>query len=101
MTGTNEPSKVGGDLKATGGAIKEKVGHTIGNERMEASGTEKRFEGNAEHDTAQAKQYAEGASDSLLGGLKKQAGKLFGDHQMEGEGAVRQAKGDAKKEINS
>jgi hypothetical protein len=36
--------------------------------RMQASGAEKRFEGNAEHDTAQAKQYAEGASDSLLGG---------------------------------
>lgn len=36
--------------------------------RMEASGAEKRFEGNAEHDAAQAKQYAEGATDSFLGG---------------------------------
>lgn len=36
--------------------------------RMQASGAEKRFEGNAEHDAAQAKQYAEGATDSLLGG---------------------------------
>jgi uncharacterized protein YjbJ (UPF0337 family) len=101
MTGTNEPSKLGGDIKAAQGAVKEKIGHLIGHERMEASGAAKRAEGNIEHDAAQTKQYAEGASDGVLGGIKKNAGKILGNHTMEAEGASREAKGDVKKAINS
>lgn len=101
MTGSGEPSKLGGNVKAAGGNIKEQVGHAIGNERMEGSGAAKRAEGNVEHDTAQAKQYTEGAADGIIGGIKKQAGKLFGDNTMQGEGAAREAKGDAKKAANS
>jgi uncharacterized protein YjbJ (UPF0337 family) len=35
---------------------------------MEGSGAAKRAEGNVEHDTAQAKQYTEGAADGIIGG---------------------------------
>ncbi len=37
--------------------------------RMEGSGAAKRAEGNVEHDTAQAKQYTEGAADGIIGGI--------------------------------
>jgi hypothetical protein len=44
---------------------------------MEAGGIAKRTEGNVEHDAAQAKQYAEGAADGLLGGEPQRSYSIF------------------------
>ncbi|KAK9814105.1 hypothetical protein WJX72_000742 [[Myrmecia] bisecta] len=97
---TGEPSKTSGNIKKATGAVKENVGSAIGNEQMQAEGGAKRAEGHGEVKTAQAKGYAEGAGDSLLGGLKNTAGKVLGNDQMRAEGKGRELKGDAKKAAN-
>lgn len=43
-------------------------------------------EGQAEHDTAQAKGWVEGATDSLVGNVKNLAGKALGDKELEAKG---------------
>jgi len=49
----------------------------------------------------QAKGYAEGASDSLIGGIKKNVGSLFGNTETETKGRVQETKGNAGKAANS
>jgi uncharacterized protein YjbJ (UPF0337 family) len=95
------PSKTDGNIKATGGAIKQNVGGFFGNDQMEAEGKAKRAEGNTEHDAAQAKQYGEGAVDSAVGSVKNFVGNLMGNDQMQAEGKMKETKGDAKKAANS
>lgn len=42
--------------------------------------------GQAEHDTAQAKGWVEGATDSVVGNAKNLAGKALGDKELEAKG---------------
>jgi uncharacterized protein YjbJ (UPF0337 family) len=93
----SEPSKISGNVKQTTGAVKENLGKVIGSDRMQAEGAAKRAEGKTEHEAAAAKQYGEGAADSMMGGLKHGVGKVLGNEQMQAEGKAREAKGDVKK----
>lgn len=49
----------------------------------------KRAEGNAEHAVAEAKGYADGVGDKVVGGIKNTAGGIIGEHSMETEGKAR------------
>lgn len=51
--------------------------------------------GQAEHDTAQAKGWVEGASDSVVGNVKNVAGKVLGDKELEAKGYA-QATGESR-----
>jgi uncharacterized protein YjbJ (UPF0337 family) len=96
-----EPSKTEGNIKATEGAIRENLGSFLGNNDQQAKGAAKRAEGNAEHDTAQAKGWLEGVKDSTMGQVKDTIGSLTGNNQQQAEGKAQQTKGDAKKAANS
>eukprot|EP00891_Asterochloris_glomerata_P002230 jgi/Astpho2/2230/Aster-03212 len=77
------PSKISGDAKWATGVVKENVGHVLGNEQMKADGTKQKTEGDAEYKAAQAKGYAEGAKDDLVGGVKKNVAKVTGNDESE------------------
>jgi len=57
--------------------------------------------GQAEHDTAQAKGWVEGATDSVIGNVKNVYGKVVGDKETEASGYAQATGGDAKKAANS
>lgn len=54
------------------------------------AGAAKRAEGNAEHDAAAAKGYAEGVGDKVMGTVKNTVGSVIGDKSMEAEGKARE-----------
>lgn len=97
---TNSPSKTSGNMSAAAGAIKENVGHALGNKSMEADGAAKRAKGNAEVETAKAQGYAAGTADKAMGSVKKAAGNVVGNEQMRVEGEAEKTKGDAKQKVN-
>ena len=47
--------KAAGNMKMAGGTVKEKVGHAVGNEKMETEGKAKHLEGEVQHKVGEAK----------------------------------------------
>ena len=72
------------------GSVKEKVGKTFGNERLEAEGKAERVVGKASREAA-------GAGNQLAGKVKKAAGKLAGNERLKAEGQAQELKGKAQR----
>jgi len=101
MTGSSgEPSKVDGKAKELAGNVRE---NTTGlfSDKEKAKGKGDAAKGQAEHDTAQAKGWVEGATDSVIGNVKNVYGKVVGDKETEASGYAQATGGDAKKAANS
>ncbi|CAG8672877.1 15563_t:CDS:2 [Cetraspora pellucida] len=95
-----EPSKADASLKYYEGAAKETLGKTVGNEKMEAEGREKKIEGQEEYDAAKMAGKAEGVKDESSGEVKKTSGDTLGDTKMKAEGKATELKGQAERKIN-
>ena len=72
------------------GAVKEKMGKAVGNERMQS-------EGAAERTTNKAARETEGAADQMKGNVKMAAGKLVGNKRLHAEGQTDDVKGSVKR----
>ncbi|KAI9291519.1 hypothetical protein K502DRAFT_326250 [Neoconidiobolus thromboides FSU 785] len=98
---TGEPSKINANLNYAIGAVKENVGHALGNKSLESSGAAQKAKGDAEFKAAEALAYGEGVKDNLKGNVKDTVGSAIGNEQMQAEGKALKLEGDLKKEINS
>ena len=95
----SEPSKTNAQYNSTVGSIKETLGGAVGAEGLHRSGKEQHASGEAEHKAATAKQYGEGAVDSVAGKAKNIGGAITGDKSTQAEGAAREEKGDAQRKF--
>ena len=93
-------SKTSGYQDEDIGAVKENVGWATGNESLEARGKAQHLKGEAEVETAKAKERTKGTGEQIKGNIKETAGKIIGNEQMEVEGKVDRLKGDARKTAN-
>ncbi|CAG8696024.1 7550_t:CDS:2 [Gigaspora margarita] len=96
----SEPSKTDATLKYYGGATKETVGKTVGSDKMEAEGRERKIEGQSEYEAAKATGKTEGDKDQKSGEVKKATGNTIGDTQMKAEGKATEMKGQAERKVN-
>ena len=87
-------------LEELGGSIKETVGDWTGNERMEAEGRGRKFEGQDRQEFAKGVGQLKGAAEDVKGNIKEGFGKLTGDDSLRAEGMADEAEGSARKEFN-
>ncbi|KAJ1929476.1 hypothetical protein IWQ60_001157 [Tieghemiomyces parasiticus] len=94
------PSQFNGNLQATTGAVKETIGHAVGNANLAQAGSQQRAEGNAEYQAARAQAVAEGVVEKTSGVVRETAGKLTGNEVREAVGKADRTEGDAKIQLN-
>ncbi len=89
-----------GKLEEVGGSIKETVGEWTGNERMEAEGRGRKFEGQDRQEFAKGVGQLKGAAEGVKGNIKEGFGKLTGDDRTRVEGEADELKGEARRDFN-
>ncbi|KAI1796962.1 hypothetical protein LXA43DRAFT_878884, partial [Ganoderma leucocontextum] len=93
-------SKATGQLHSLKGTAVEAVGNMTGSESWTQSGKEEHAQGEAEVKAAQAKGYAEGTKDRVVGKKDAVVGAVMGDREQETVGNVRNEKGAAQQDLN-
>jgi uncharacterized protein YjbJ (UPF0337 family) len=97
---SNAANRANGATKEVGGKIKAGVGKLIGNDKMEAEGKAKAFEGKVQKETAKAAERAKGSVEETVGAAKNRIGNLVGADQMAAKGRVEELKGEARQKAN-
>jgi uncharacterized protein YjbJ (UPF0337 family) len=98
---TNEPSKTNAQYNQAAGAVKETVGHAVGNTNLEAKGNVQNTQGHGEQKAAETKGWVEGAVDAVSGTVKNVIGSVTGNTTQQAEGKAQELKGEAQKSANS
>ncbi|TIA90954.1 hypothetical protein E3P99_01317 [Wallemia hederae] len=96
---SSDPSKTNAQYNSTVGNVKQAAGDLVGAEGLAKSGKDQHNQGEVERKEAEAKQYGEGAVDSVAGKAKNIGGAITGDKSKQAEGAAREEKGDTKREF--
>jgi len=96
----SDNSRLHGDKDSFVGTIKENVGHTLGNERMEAAGAAQRASGNAEVEAVKAGQQAQGLAERASGRVKDAYGGLTGDSSLQAKGKLENTQGNLRQDLN-
>jgi len=97
---SSEPSKASGQYHSVKGTAVETVGDVTGAKSWTESGGQEHASGEAEYKAAQAKGYAEGLSDNVLGKKDTIVGAVTGDREQEASGNIREEKGRAQQDLN-
>lgn len=92
--------RVKGKFEEVKGAVKERVGDLIDNDRMEAEGHADKVKGQARQNVAKTSERVRGMGEELRGKVKGTVGDLIGNEQMELEGKVDELKGKGRQKAN-
>lgn len=79
-------SKANGQFHSTKGNVVEAIGNVTGATTWQQSGKEEHAAGEAEYKAAQAKGYAEGTMDRMVGKKDSVVGAVTGDRSQEAAG---------------
>jgi len=82
----NRPSKTGGHVHATKGAVKENLGSIFKSGSLENTGARERREGNRDIENARTRDMAGGKTNQVKGTVKEKTGHAVGNPQLETEG---------------
>ncbi|ESK88530.1 hypothetical protein Moror_3178 [Moniliophthora roreri MCA 2997] len=101
MSGNSgEPNKTTGQYHSVKGNIVESIGNLTGATSWQESGKEEHARGEAEYHAAQAKGYADGATDRVTGYKDSVVGAVTGDKSQQAEGNLRHDMGKAQQDAN-
>ncbi len=97
---SNATKRGAGIVEEIAGAVQQKAGKILGNERMEAEGHVKKIDGQDKQEAAKAAERLQGAVEEATGALKSSVGKVVDDKQMRIAGKAKQLKGEARQKLN-
>ncbi|KXN83054.1 hypothetical protein AN958_01876 [Leucoagaricus sp. SymC.cos] len=97
---SGEPNKISGQYHSVKGTLVETVGDLTGSTSWKQSRRDEHATGEAEYNVAQAKAYAEGVIDRVVGRKDAIVGAVTGDRPQELQGNARYDKGQAQQEMN-
>lgn len=83
------------------GNVKETVGNTLGNERLQAEGKTQHGQGQATEAAANIQGYVQGLANQVSGTVQGAINSLTGNTSGEASNKVQEKKGEAQKEMNS
>jgi len=89
-----------GQFHSVKGTVVETVGDMAGSQSWSQAGKDEHTRGEGEYKAAQAKGYAEGATDRLGGYKDSVVGAVSGDKSQQASGNARNEKGQTQQEMN-
>ena len=98
------PIKVGdrihGAAEQLAGTVKNRIGHLIGDEQMEAEGKVAELKGKANHEYVKSGEWVKGSVEVLGGTVQNRLGHLIDNEEMEAKGKVLELKGQARQQAD-
>lgn len=89
-----------GKLDEVVGNVKQGVGSTFGNERMEAEGRAQELGGESRQDAAKTVGTVKGMAEEAKGNIKQGLGNLTDDERLHAEGHADELKGESRQKFN-
>lgn len=84
-----------GTFQEIGGLVKKKIGHLIGDEKMEAEGRANELGGKARKAAADASEHAKGVVQEAVGAVENRVGHLVDNKKMQDDGRAKEREGQA------
>jgi uncharacterized protein YjbJ (UPF0337 family) len=92
--------RIHGATEQLAGTVKNKIGHLIGDEKMEAEGKVAELKGKANHEYVKSGEWVKGSVQVLGGTVQNRIGHLIDDEEMEAKGKLLELKGQARQQAD-
>jgi uncharacterized protein YjbJ (UPF0337 family) len=90
-----------GTFEEIGGTIKKKIGHILGDEKMELEGRAKELGGQARKAAADASEHAKGVVQEAVGAVENRVGHLIDNKDMQAKGRSKELAGQVHQKHSS